>query len=112
MNIMYVSVLERTYEIGLRKAMGATSHNILTQFLSEAILITMAGGAGGVVLGLGLSILISIIATAKGFDLLPTISIPGIIMAGVFMIAVGLVFGIYPAKKAAGMDPAEALRYE
>ena len=112
MNIMYVSVLERTYEIGLRKAIGATGSDIMTQFLAEAVLITATGGVGGVLLGIGLSMLISAVATAKGFGLEPIVSIPGIITAGVFMILVGLIFGIYPAKKAAGMDPVEALRYE
>lgn len=112
MNIMYVSVLERTYEIGLRKAVGAKSRDILNQFLGEALLITALGGAVGVVFGLVLSLIISVGAQAQGFDLEFVISVPGIVVACVFMTMVGLVFGIYPARKAADLDPVEALRYE
>jgi len=112
MNIMYVSVLERTYEIGLRKAVGATRIDILSQFLGEALLITFAGGLIGVVLGIGLSWLSSILAQSQGIMFQFVVSVPGIVTACLFMVLVGLLFGIYPAKKAAGLDPVEALRYE
>jgi len=112
MNIMYVSVLERTYEIGLRKSVGAKSSDILWQFLGEAVLITFAGGAIGVLLGILFSFIASVGAKSQGFELDFVISYTGIITAFVFMVVVGLLFGIYPAKKAAGLDPIEALRYE
>lgn len=112
MNIMYVSVLERTYEIGLRKSVGAKSSNILWQFLGEAVLITLAGGVIGVFLGIIFSWLASIIAKSQGFDLNFVVSVSGIATAFMFMVSVGLLFGIYPARKAAALDPIEALRYE
>ena len=112
MNIMYVSVLERTYEIGLRKSVGARNSDILWQFLGEAVLITSAGGVVGVLLGIIFSWLASIIAQAQGIDLDFVVSIRGMMISFTFMIFVGLLFGIYPAKKAAGLDPIEALRYE
>lgn len=112
MNIMYVSVLERTYEIGLRKSVGATSRDILSQFLYEAVLITSLGGIIGVILGVLLTLLISLVASAQGFAIDFVVSVPGIITAVIFMILTGLVFGIYPAKRAASLSPVEALRYE
>jgi putative ABC transport system permease protein len=112
MNIMYVSVTERTYEIGLRKAVGATSRNVLWQFLFETIVITFLGGIMGVILGIGVTFLLSLIATSQGLNLPFIISFKGIALACVFSIGLGLFFGIYPAKKASGFDPIEALRYE
>lgn len=112
MNIMYVSVLERTYEIGLRKAVGAHSTDILRQFLWEAILITALGGAVGVVFGIGLTYIASTVATNQGFDFAFIVSLPGIITAVSFMVAIGIIFGYYPARRAAKLDPVEALRYE
>ena len=107
MNIMLVSVTERTREIGIRKALGATYKNILLQFLIEAMVIGVVGGTLGVILGIGSSYAISYFA---GWQ--TVISIPTIIIAVVFSVGIGLFFGIYPARKAALLDPIEALRYE
>lgn len=107
MNIMLVSVTERTREIGIRKALGATYDNILQQFLIESMVIGIIGGAIGVVLGCGASIIISKIA---GWN--TAISITAILVAVVFSVGIGLIFGVYPARKAAIMDPIDALRYE
>ncbi len=113
MNIMFVSVTERTREIGLRKALGATDSNILTQFLMEAVLLTAAGGIIGILLGAGISyiatlILSQVVATVWSFSFPLSAALVGI---GVSTL-VGLVFGLYPAYKAAHKNPIEALRYE
>jgi putative ABC transport system permease protein len=112
MNIMLVSVTERTREIGLRKAVGAKRRDILLQFLVEAIALTMFAGIIGVAFGLGLALLTAAIAD----KFLPTydfvISYPSIGMALAMAFAVGLGFGIYPARKAARLSPMNALRYE
>jgi len=113
MNIMLVSVTERTREIGLRKAIGATNKNILVQFLFEAVMLTGTGGLIGVLLGGLLSYLISLILTSVlGLDwqfIFPwTAAIMGIVVASL----VGLIFGIYPANQASKKSPMEALRYE
>ena len=107
MNIMLVSVTERTREIGIRKALGATYNNILLQFLIESAVIGIIGGFLGVVLGIGASYAISTFAQWK-----TVISIPIIIISVVFSVGIGVFFGIYPARKAALLDPIEALRYE
>jgi putative ABC transport system permease protein len=107
MNIMLVSVTERTREIGIRKAVGATSHDILTQFLVEALIITTIGGLVGVGLGVGIAaILASVLAWDVVFQAAP------IIISVVVSAGVGIFFGIYPARKAANLNPIEALRYE
>ena len=107
MNIMLVYVTERTREIGIRKALGATYNNILLQFLLEAMVIGIVGGGLGVLLGVGASFAISYFA---GWN--TVISLWAIIIAVVFSIGIGLFFGIYPARKAALLDPIDALRYE
>lgn len=107
MNIMLVSVTERTREIGIRKALGATYNNILQQFLVESMVIGIIGGTLGVILGVSASVLISKFA---GWN--TVISIWAIIIAVVFSVGIGLFFGIYPARKAALLDPIDALRYE
>jgi putative ABC transport system permease protein len=107
MNIMLVSVTERTREIGLRKAIGAKRSDILAQFLIEAIVISIIGGLIGIGLGAGVSFLIANLADFE------TVVTPGaIILATSFSIAVGLFFGIYPATRAARLSPIDALRYE
>jgi len=113
MNIMLVSVTERTKEIGLRKAIGATNKNILTQFLLEAVILTGFGGVIGIILGSGLSFIISlIISKFAGLDWQFTFPISAAILAFVVSTLVGLIFGIYPARQAASKSPMEALRYE
>ncbi len=112
MNIMLVSVTERTREIGLRKAVGARKRDILLQFLTESSLLSLTGGVIGIALGWGLSQLVGAIAAASDAELDPLISLDAILLATLFSIAVGLFFGLYPAKRAADLEPAEALRYE
>lgn len=107
MNIMLVSVTERTREIGIRKAIGATTNTILFQFLVEAVLISVIGGVIGMVLGI---IGAEVIGRFAGIT--PAISVGIIFLALLFSSAVGIFFGIYPAKRAAQLDPIEALRYE
>jgi putative ABC transport system permease protein len=112
MNIMLVSVTERTREIGLRKAVGARRRDILLQFLLEAVALTFTGGVVGIVIGLLLGWGLSALANAALGQFSFAISIPSIILAVVMAMGTGLVFGIYPARKAAYLDPIEALRFE
>jgi len=107
MNIMLVSVTERTREIGLRLAIGAKTRDILAQFLVEAVTLSVFGGIVGILSGLGASILISYFA---GWSTL--VSATSIGLAFAFSGLVGVFFGYYPARKAALLDPIEALRYE
>ncbi len=107
MNIMLVSVTERTKEIGVRKALGATRWNILLQFLIEAIVLCMLGGLVGVGAGIG-----GAIAMSNIFHWNTTIAPDSILLAFAFSAAVGLIFGVWPARRASTMDPIQALRYE
>jgi putative ABC transport system permease protein len=108
MNIMLMSVTERTREIGVRKAMGARQRDIIRQFLTEAVALTASGGALGVLLGVAISVVINLTMPK-----LPSSVPPWAIFLGVgTSMSVGLFFGMYPAWKAARLDPVEALRYE
>ena len=112
MNIMLVSVTESTREIGLRKAVGATSSNISNHFLIQTIMLTSMGGLIGIILGVLVAFIISLIVNSLGYNWDFVISATSIIIAVVFTIVVGLSFGWYPARKAAKLNPIEALRYE
>ncbi len=107
MNIMLASILERTREIGVRRALGARRTDIVRQFLIETVLISFVGGTIGVIAGVGISRLIGYFA---GWSTIVTAS--SILLAFVVSVSVGLVFGLYPARRAARLDPIEALRYE
>jgi putative ABC transport system permease protein len=107
MNIMIVSVTERTREIGIRKAIGARKRDILWQFLIESVTLSVVGGC----LGIGLGVLASYLITTYG-NLTPLISLSSIVVSFTFASIVGVVFGLYPAWKAAMADVIEALRYE
>jgi putative ABC transport system permease protein len=112
MNIMLVSVTERTREIGLRKALGARRRDILIQFLTESSLLSLIGGIIGIMLGWLISFIVGQVAEANGTAFTPIVGINAILLATIFSAAVGLFFGIYPANRAAGLEPVEALRYE
>lgn len=112
MNIMLISVNERTREIGVRKAIGASNKNIIVQFLLESIFLTLIGGIIGIFLGVLLSWLISIIMVSLNYDWSFIVSPISILLATIISALVGLVFGIYPAKKASKLEPVEALSYE
>ena len=107
MNIMLVSVTERTREIGVRKALGATYRTIITQFLIEAVVISLVGGAIGIVVGIGASQLIATVAKLK-----TVVTTGPILLSFGFSMSIGLVFGLYPARKAAKLNPIDALHYE
>ena len=112
MNIMLVSVTERTKEIGLRKALGARRIDILVQFLTESSLLSLIGGLLGIGLGAGISFVVGSIAAASNTPINPAIGLDTILLATLFSTAVGLFFGLYPANRAARLEPVEALRYE
>jgi putative ABC transport system permease protein len=107
MNIMLVSVTERTREIGLRMAVGARARDILTQFLVEAVTLSLIGGMIGIALGIGGSNAITYFA-----DWRTVLAPEAIVLAFGFAAAIGIFFGFYPARKASRLDPIEALRYE
>jgi putative ABC transport system permease protein len=112
MNIMLVSVTERTREIGLRKALGARRRDILIQFLTESATLSVFGGLIGIALGAALAFAVGQIAKATGNAFTPVVGLNSVLLATIFSAAVGLFFGIYPASRAAGLEPVEALRYE
>jgi putative ABC transport system permease protein len=112
MNIMLVSVTERTREIGLRKALGARKRDILIQFLTESSLLSLIGGIIGILFGWFIAYIVGQVAAATNTDFSPVIGTDAILLATLFSAAVGLFFGIYPASRAANLEPVEALRYE
>ena len=112
MNMMLVTVTERTREIGLRKALGARKSDILLQFLTESAMLSLIGGVIGIAFGWGLSSLVGLIAVNSGAPLAPVIGVSSILLATLFSAAVGVFFGWYPARRAANLQPVEALRYE
>jgi putative ABC transport system permease protein len=111
MNIMLTTVTERTHEIGLRKALGARRSDILLQFLVESTVLSLAGGLIGVALGWGIARLMGQIQISDS-SITPVVGLDSILLAALFSMAVGLFFGIYPATRAARLQPVEALRYE
>jgi putative ABC transport system permease protein len=112
MNIMLVSVTERTREIGLRKALGARKMDILVQFLTESAVLSLIGGMIGILLGWLISVAVGRIAAANDATINPAIGLDTVLLATLFSTAVGLFFGLYPANRAASLEPVEALRYE
>jgi ABC-type antimicrobial peptide transport system permease subunit len=107
MNIMLVSVTERTREIGIRMAVGAKSKHVRTQFLLESLVLGLAGGLIGIAAGVGLSA-----ATSSVFGWPVATSPTAVFASAIFSMAIGVFFGYYPARKAAALDPIEALRFE
>jgi putative ABC transport system permease protein len=114
MNIMLVSVTERTREIGIRMAAGARSRDILRQFLTESVMLSTLGGVVGILLGVGASLGATMLINTltKGAKWPMVVSMPAAIVALIFAAAVGIFFGYYPARRASRLDPIEALRYE
>jgi len=112
MNIMLVSVTERTREIGLRKALGARKKDILLQFLTESSLLSLIGGIIGILFGWLIAFVVGKVATATGNNFVPIVGTDAIVLSTSFSAIIGLFFGIYPASRAASLEPVEALRYE
>lgn len=112
MNIMLISVNQRVREVGLRRAVGAKSSHIMNQFLVESAFITLVGGLVGIIIGILISLLASVIINALGYSWEFLISPSSIFIATLVSIAIGIIFGLYPAKKASNISPIEALRYE
>jgi putative ABC transport system permease protein len=112
MNIMYVIITERTAEIGLRKAVGAKYNDIMLQFLIESLIMTLIGAVVGILAGVGASYLISLGANYYGLDWKFLVPLKAYYVSLGFAVVFGLGFGVYPARKAARLDPIEALRRE
>lgn len=112
MNIMYVVVTERTAEIGLKKALGATNRDIRNEFLLEAIVVTALGGLFGVIIGALLSFLVAVVANSLNFTWTFTVPLMSIVLGLGVSGAIGIIFGVFPARRASKLDPIEALRYE
>jgi len=112
MNIMLVSVTERTREIGLRKALGARKRDILLQFLTESSLLSLIGGIIGIMFGWLIAFIVGRVAIATGNNFVPIVGTDAIVLSTSFSAIIGLFFGIYPASRAANLEPVEALRYE
>ncbi|MBV6391841.1 MAG: Macrolide export ATP-binding/permease protein MacB [Anaerolineales bacterium] len=112
MNIMLVSVTERTKEIGLRKALGARKRDILLQFLTESSLLSLIGGIIGIIFGWIIARIVEQVATATGNTFIPIVGWDAVLLSTGFSAIIGLFFGIYPASRAANLEPVEALRYE
>lgn len=112
MNVMYVAVTERTFEIGLRKSVGAKNSSLLSQFMLEAVFLTFLGGIIGVFAGFGISQVAEIVSGELGFPIAFSVTWQSILLGFGFSALVGIIFGIYPALKASKMSPMEALRKE
>ena len=112
MNVMYVSVTERTFEIGLRKAVGAQKKDILSQFIFEAIILTLLGGLLGIIFGGAISYAATFIASSLGYSLKFIITWYSIVLGFGFSSVIGIIFGYYPALRASQLSPMEALRKE
>lgn len=112
MNIMYVSVAERTFEIGLRKSLGARARDILWQFLAEALLVTLGGGIVGIIIGALLALIVYAAAIHFGLKWVYQIPFISIVISVGFSAAIGIIFGLYPAKQAAALNPMDAIRKE
>jgi len=112
MNIMYVVVTERTAEIGLKKALGATNSDILLEFLIESILVTILGGVIGILLGSLLGWAVAAIATRSGLQWVFSVPLYAIFLGVGVSATIGIAFGVLPARSASRLDPIEALRYE
>jgi len=110
MNIMLVSVIERTKEIGLRKAMGARKRDIMLQFLVESSILSIGGGFIGIIFGWLIAIVVGVVAANTGTTINPVMTVDAVLLATLFSAAVGIFFGLYPSNRAAKLEPVEALR--
>ena len=112
LNIMLATVAERTREIGLRKAVGASNRAVMNQFLLEAGMLTFLGGVAGIIIGILISYLITLLMHYLGYDWAFVISVTSILLSIGVSILTGVIFGLYPALKASKLNPIDALRYE